>query len=71
MVAGKVLTSDANVSVTIYDMMGKEVDRVMQDKTKQIGLVYMQFNNEKLAPGIYFCYIDINGKRFTEKIVKI
>lgn len=41
MVAGKVLTSDANVSVTIYDMMGKEVDRVMQDKTKQIGLVYM------------------------------
>ncbi|MEO8150894.1 MAG: M4 family metallopeptidase [Bacteroidia bacterium] len=65
------LIEDANVSVTIYDMMGKEVDRVMENQTKQKGLVQFQYNNEKLPPNIYMCVIEINGKRYTEKIVKL
>ncbi|MEO8150905.1 MAG: M4 family metallopeptidase [Bacteroidia bacterium] len=65
------LTEDAQVSVTIYDMMGNEVDHVIQNQAKQKGLVQLQYKNEKLPANIYMCVIEINGKRYTEKMVKL
>lgn len=65
------LNEDAQVSVSIYDLTGKEIDRVIQNQTREKGLMQLQYNNEKLTPGIYFCVISIDGIQYTEKIVKM
>ncbi|MEO8147679.1 MAG: T9SS type A sorting domain-containing protein [Bacteroidia bacterium] len=65
------LTEDAAVSVTVYDIVGKVVDKVLQPQLKQKGLLQLQYNGERLAPDIYFCTIEINGQRYTKKIIKM
>lgn len=65
------LIDNAQVSVAIYDIMGKEVDRVMQNQAQQKGLLQIRYNNEKLKQGIYFCEVYIDGQKYVEKIVKM
>lgn len=64
------LTEDAVVSVTIYDMMGKITGRIAQPQHAVKGLKQFDYSSETLTQGMYVCVIEINGKRFTEKMMK-
>lgn len=65
------LTEDVNVSVKIYDLMGRQIDVISDNELKQKGKLQLQYNSEKLQPNIYMCVVTVNGKQFTKKIVKM
>jgi hypothetical protein len=64
------LEEDALISVTFYDLVGKMIDAIAQPQSRLKGLVQFDYSNEKLPPGMYVCVIEMNGKRYTEKMIK-
>jgi hypothetical protein len=64
------LEEDAQISVTLYDLVGKMIDQIAQPQNRLKGLVGFDYSNDRLRPGMYVCVIEMNGKRYTEKLIK-
>ncbi|MCB0728256.1 MAG: T9SS type A sorting domain-containing protein [Ignavibacteriae bacterium] len=57
---------DGNVSLTVYDAMGKEVTRLV-NASQPAGYYSINFNASDFASGIYYYRIDVNGQsKFTD-----
>ena len=64
-----VLPANQNVSLTIYDMIGRKVRTLVNDKFQTAGKHKIKFNAENLASGVYFYRIKSGGKTLTRKML--
>ncbi|MFA6923298.1 MAG: family 16 glycosylhydrolase [Bacteroidales bacterium] len=64
------LTNQSNVKICIYDVMNKKVAELVNE-TKQSGEYQFIFNGSNLEKGIYFCTIETDSFKKTEKIVLV
>ena len=60
------LPKDGKVSITIYDAMGKEVARLVNN-TQTAGYYTVDFNASNFASGIYYYRLEVSGQsNFTD-----
>ncbi len=59
------------VKLIIYDMLGKEITRLVNDELKTAGRYTMEFNGVNLASGVYFYRLEANKFVQTKRMVLI
>lgn len=64
------LEAASQVSVYVYNTPGKLVDNPVKNKTMPAGTNNVTYTNSRLTAGIYLIVVEINGRRFTQKLVK-
>lgn len=64
------LEAAAQVSVHVYSMQGKLIDNPVKNKAMPAGINNVTYANSRLTAGIYLIVVEINGRRFTQKLVK-
>jgi hypothetical protein len=62
------LKENANVKLTVYDRLGREV-KVLVDENQSQGLHTVEFNGSSLPSGIYFYRIKANDKTEVKKMI--
>lgn len=60
------LPKDSKVSLTVYDILGRQMAKLINGVLKNAGKYTVDFNGSSLASGVYFYRIEITG---TEKFV--
>lgn len=61
------LPSDGKVQLVIYDILGREVAKLVNNEFRSAGRYVSEFNGSRLASGVYFYRILVNdGKDFTQ-----
>jgi hypothetical protein len=55
------LPDDGRISITIYDISGREIGILLNEERKA-GYYYAQFNAADLASGVYFCRAEFSSK---------
>lgn len=65
------LETATQVSVYVYNMPGKLVDNPVKNKPLPAGTNNITYINSRLTAGIYLIVVEINGRRFTQKLVKL
>ncbi|CAN5566767.1 hypothetical protein BH10BAC5_BH10BAC5_12880 [soil metagenome] len=55
------LPNDAKMNLIVYDVLGREVSRLINDETRQAGKYIMEFNGQAFASGVYFYRIEAHG----------
>jgi hypothetical protein len=59
------LPKDAKVKLVIYDILGREIKKLINDEFRAAGKYITEFNGSQLTSGIYFARILVNeGKDF-------
>lgn len=61
------LPVNATINLTIYDVLGREVKRLVNNELKSAGSYIAEFNAQNYASGVYFYRIeatDLSGKKF-------
>jgi len=64
------LPKDANVSIKVYDMLGNEVVKLV-DEFKKAGSYSVDFNGTNLASGVYFYRIEAGDYVMNKKMVLV
>ncbi len=64
------LPSDGKVSLIIYDISGREIEKLLNE-SRTAGYYSVNFNASNLASGIYFYMITVNEFRLTKKMVVV
>ncbi|MBX2990980.1 MAG: T9SS type A sorting domain-containing protein [Bacteroidetes bacterium] len=64
------LPTAAGVTLTVYDMLGREVATLV-DEVKTAGEYAVQFNTSGLASGVYFYRLSIPGSVATRKMMVV
>ncbi|MDP2386195.1 MAG: M43 family zinc metalloprotease [Bacteroidota bacterium] len=62
------LTKSSDISVKVLDVLGKEVDTVMNKKLGS-GVQQIDLNNYQRSSGVYFIVLSIDGNRFIKKMI--
>jgi hypothetical protein len=62
------LVKTANVSLAVYDMMGRRVQDVITNQTRPAGQHTLDVNTAPLAPGLYTCRLVVNGVVMTRPL---
>lgn len=57
------------VSISVFDLAGKEVDVWMQNELQDTGIQTHQFNTEDLSNGMYICVIKAGDKSTINKFI--
>ena len=65
------LSGDTKVSLKVYDISGREVSSLINDKTYTADYYTVEFNASNLASGIYFYRIVTNEFKSVKKMVLI
>jgi len=65
---GYYIPKDANVSVSIYDVSGRLVERLVNER-QPAGDHSVEWNASKESSGIYFCRFESNGFVETRKLI--
>ncbi|MCI0448456.1 MAG: T9SS type A sorting domain-containing protein, partial [Chlorobi bacterium] len=63
------LPRDSKVNLVIYDILGREVKRLVNNEFKSSGLYIVEFNGSNYASGVYFLRIEaeeLDGKKFID-----
>ena len=60
---------EAIVSATIYDLRGRVVEQLLENKPYQAGHHKLNWQARGSSSGIYFCHFQIGNKHFTEKMI--
>ncbi|MBK8549955.1 MAG: S8 family peptidase [Ignavibacteria bacterium] len=55
------LNKSANVSLIIYDVTGKEIDRPLDNKFFTVGSGQISYTNPNISSGVYFYSLIVNG----------
>ncbi len=61
------IPKDVNVSIKIYDILGREVFSI--NEYKKAGSYEVKFDGSNLASGMYFYAFEVNGYKDTKKMV--
>jgi hypothetical protein len=65
---GYYIPNDANVSVAIYDVSGRLIERLVNER-QTAGEHTIEWNASKESSGIYFCRFESNGVVETRKLI--
>jgi Fe-S-cluster-containing dehydrogenase component len=63
------ITSNAKISIVIYDFSGRVVKYIVRDEYTPAGKAQFTANVSDLKTGTYFCTIQINGKKESIKLI--
>jgi len=63
------LPSSSTVGIKVFDMLGKEVKNLFDNKNYTAGSHTITFDANGLSSGIYFYMLNVNGDIFTHKMV--
>lgn len=61
------LSKSGNVSLIIYDVRGKEIDRIVNNKFYERGNIQLNYSNPGLSSGVYFYSMLVNGEVIDSK----
>jgi photosystem II stability/assembly factor-like uncharacterized protein len=59
------------VKITVYDVLGKEVMRLVNNEFKQAGKYSIEFNGNNLSSGVYFYKIEAGEYKLTKKMLLV
>ena len=62
------LTKDGDVDFKIYDLLGREVAKLINEKQTK-GIHSVHFDGSSLASGVYFYHLKVSGQEATKKMV--
>jgi len=62
------LTEKATTTISIYNLLGEEV--YSENNTSLAGLQRMQLNLQDMVPGMYLLNLEINGKNYSQKLIR-
>ena len=62
---------DSKVKLVIYDILGREVQTLINDELRQPGNYIMEFNGSALASGIYFYLLAAEGSQNFTQVKKM
>ncbi|HMS65733.1 MAG TPA: T9SS type A sorting domain-containing protein, partial [Ignavibacteria bacterium] len=68
------LPVDAKVKLIIYDMLGKEIIRLVNNEFRSVGRYKVDFNGSNLSSGVYFYKLETEGEKnfsLTKRMVLI
>lgn len=65
------LPKTANISVYIYDLAGRLVDNPVRNRPMQAGKNQLTYANNRLKANTYLLIVEIDGRKFTQKMIKI
>ena len=70
------IPNSAKISATVYNVLGKVVNRLIEYKNLNAGYHSVQWNglnnkDQKVATGLYFIRLNINQKVFTKKVILV
>lgn len=68
---GAELMTTAHVSLSVYDINGKLIEMPIINKLMPAGSNTFMYNGSRLKAGTYLFIIDVDEKRFTEKVIKL
>ena len=63
------IPKDSKVKITVYDILGREVMKLVNNELKQAGRYYVEFNGNNFASGVYFYKIEAlapTGDKFVQ-----
>ena len=64
-----VLPASQKVTLTIYDMLGRKVKTLVNDKLQTAGTHNVRLNADNMASGVYFYRIQSDSKTMTKKML--
>ncbi len=64
------LVKESEVSVTVYDLSGKQMLEVNNGRSYAAGTHDLALDLASFQPGTYLCVVQQNGQRETLKLVK-
>ena len=65
------LEENTTLDLSIYDMMGNQLEKIIDRQYKIAGTHHFNVNGERWKPGIYFVVLRSENKTFTEKIILV
>lgn len=65
------LSELSNVSISLYNTQGKQIKNIMATTVQSSGQQSLYFDGSDLPKGIYLCTVSINGKTYTQKVIKL
>lgn len=65
------LNKAQTVSLTVYNMLGKKVQQIINNRTYTAGNHSIQFDANALSSGVYIYQLEAGGKVFTKKLTLI
>lgn len=65
------LPRNSNVKIVIYDILGREVTRLVNNELKQAGRYVVEFNAQNYASGVYFYRIEAGDFVQAKKMVLV
>ncbi len=65
------LPKNSKVNLVIYDILGREVIRLVNNELKQAGRYVVEFNGQNYASGVYFYRIDVGDFVQSKKMVLV
>ncbi len=63
------LPTAAMVDLTVYDVRGRRVESLIEDRVQTAGRHEVPIRTSGWASGFYFCRLDVNGESVTRKFV--
>jgi len=63
------LTKDSNLTISIFDLLGNQINILEENKSYKSGQHKLQFNGGQLPSGIYYCTIEAGDQFETQKMV--
>ena len=64
------IARDSEVSLYLYDMLGKKVKVLFHQEHRDAGSYNLTLDGSRLSKGIYYIYLEVNGKTMVKKIIK-
>ena len=65
------IPKDSKVKITVYDILGREVMKLVNNELKQAGRYYIEFNGNNFASGVYFYKIEAGNFVQAKKMVLV
>ncbi|NNV57171.1 T9SS type A sorting domain-containing protein [Panacibacter sp. KCS-6] len=65
------LPKTAHISLSVYDPSGRLIDKPVNNKPMLAGTNNIPYTNKQLSANYYLFVIEIDGVRFTEKVIKL
>lgn len=66
------IPENGNVTLSVYDINGQLVQKLLDNENFNAGKLKIQFNGSNISSGVYFYSLDVNGKHIrTNKMILI
>ena len=60
---------DSRVKLVVYDLLGRQVARLLDNELKTAGSYAVEFNGASLASGVYFCRMEAGKFAVTGRMI--